>query len=94
MNRLSAKYEWDILLNSALELAICALAVDYADFDYEWDIIDQNGNRHLGPKATTDRPALIELVNRDDVLKTTCLGMHHTSKQEKLIVAWSWNGKN
>jgi hypothetical protein len=92
MNRLSAKYEWDILLNSALELGICALAVDYANFDYEWDIIDQKGNRHLGPKATTNRSALIELVNRGECIKNNLFGHASHLKARKidcgLVLEW------
>jgi hypothetical protein len=85
MSRLSAKYERDILLNSALDLGICALAVDYADFDYEWDIIDQNGNRHLGPKATTNRSALIELVNGDDYIRNNLFGQAPYHKAGKAV---------
>lgn len=35
MSRWSANYERDILLNAALDLEVCALSVDYADFDYK-----------------------------------------------------------
>lgn len=51
MSRLSPKYERDILLNAAVDVGICSIAVDYADFDYIWGMTFQSGNRHLGPHS-------------------------------------------
>jgi hypothetical protein len=66
MSRLSPKYERDILLNAAVDVGICSIAVDHADFDYIWGMTFQNGNRHLGPIPTTNRSFLLDIVMTND----------------------------